>query len=55
MKTFSKIKGIFYRNVIIQDEGGLDIIQIKKQLQLSLLAAHLRQLAGYKIPLKISA
>jgi len=55
MKTFSKIKGIFYRDIIIEDESGMDLVQIKKQLLLSNFAAHLRHIAGTKTPVKLTA
>ena len=55
MKTYSKIKGIFYRNIIIEDESGMDLVQIKKQILLSTFAAHLRQIAGNKISVKALA
>jgi hypothetical protein len=52
MKTYSKIKGIFYRNIVIEDESGMDLVQIKKQLMLSNFASHLRTIAGVKTPVK---
>ena len=45
MKTYSKTKTTSYKNVIIEDEGGLDILRVTKRLSQSLSALHLLHLS----------
>ena len=55
MKTHSKTKTNSYKYVLIQDEGGLDIIRVAKQLLQSLSATHLVQMASCRTPVKVAA
>jgi hypothetical protein len=55
MKTYSKTKATGYKMVVIQDETGMDTIQVRKQTLLSLFASHLRQIAENKIAVKAIA
>ena len=55
MKTFSKIKGIFYRTVVIQDESGIDTIKVRKEAMLAAFASHLRQIDLDKAGIKARA
>jgi hypothetical protein len=55
MKTFSKIKGIFYTHVVIQDESGLDTIEVKKERVLTSFASYLRQIETGKTAVKARA
>ena len=55
MKTFSKIKGIFYSTVVIQDESGIDTIQVRKDLMLASFASHLRLIEAGKTVAKARA
>jgi hypothetical protein len=55
MKTFSKIKGIFYDTMVIQDESGLDTIAVRKERVLTSFASYLRQIEAGKTPAKARA
>jgi len=52
MKTYSKIKTSSYKNIIIQDETGIDTIKVRKEAFLSLFASHLRQIDADRATLK---
>ncbi len=55
MKNHSKTKTTSYKNVLIQDEGGIDVIRVTKQLFQSLVASHLLQIASCRAQVKFSA
>lgn len=48
MKTYKKVKGSLYKDVLIEDEGGVDIIRARKSVLAILTSTHIKQLAGCK-------
>ena len=49
MKTYRKTKRSLYKDVLIEDEGGVDIIRARKSFLAILSSMHLKQLAECKI------
>jgi hypothetical protein len=55
MKTTNKNKSLAYREIVIQDEGGIDIVRVTKQIWKALYAEHLLQLSAIRGTVKLVA
>ncbi len=49
MKTYRKTKRELYKDVLIEDEGGVDIISARKSFLAILYSMHVKQLAECKL------
>ena len=52
MKNQLKTKMESFKNVIIQDESGLDTFKVRKETFLALLASRLREIAAERTMIK---
>jgi hypothetical protein len=53
MKTYSKRKSASYREVVIQDESGLDFIKVSRRMFASFSGMHAVKASTHRVPARV--